>query len=96
MFVKMRCYKGTALFFVLQAQDRITKLYSVYCKFLLSFETLSDEERHKIEHAIQTDRQKHEKHRSPGNTETCIEKVSALVQVRKYSLRIQMGFIFIH
>ena len=74
----MRCViKGLHSFFVFQAQDRITKLYSAYCKFLLSFETLSDEERHKIEHAIQTDRQKSEKHRSSCNTDTCIEKVSA-------------------
>ena len=80
----MRCIiKGLHSFFIFQAQDRITKLYSAYCKFLLSFETLSDEERQKIEHAIQTDRKKHEKHRSPCNTDTCIEKVSAWVHVRK-------------
>ena len=47
----------------------------MYCKFLLSFETLSDEERQKIEHAIQTDRQKQEKHRTSCCAEECIEKV---------------------
>ena len=69
LFLKVYCVSN------FQAQDRITKLYSVYCKFLLSFETLSEEEKQKIEQGVETDRQKLEKQRAHCATEKCIEKV---------------------
>ncbi|XP_064610878.1 protein Jumonji-like [Liolophura sinensis] len=40
------------------AQDRATKLYDAYCKYLLSYDTLSYEEKTKLEHQVWMERQK--------------------------------------
>ncbi|CAI9714889.1 protein Jumonji-like isoform X1 [Octopus vulgaris] len=39
-----------------QAQDRTTKLYNAYCKYLLSYEMLSEEEKTKILHQVTDER----------------------------------------
>ncbi|KAL5021160.1 hypothetical protein ScPMuIL_000315 [Solemya velum] len=44
-----------------QAQDRGTKLYDTYCKFLLSYVTLSTEEKRKLTQQVVAEREKREK-----------------------------------
>ncbi|KAL4235349.1 Jumonji and AT-rich interaction domain containing 2 [Mactra antiquata] len=38
--------------------DRVSKLYAAYCKYLLAYETMSDEETEKLQKLVQEDRQK--------------------------------------
>ncbi|XP_041376117.1 protein Jumonji-like [Gigantopelta aegis] len=43
------------------AQDRCTKLYDIYCKHLLPYDTLSLEEKHRLEQSVIADHQRKEK-----------------------------------
>ncbi|KAG8200490.1 hypothetical protein JTE90_000570 [Oedothorax gibbosus] len=40
------------------AQDRVTKLYDAYCKYLVSYDTLPAEEKQKIEEEVKADHEK--------------------------------------
>lgn len=42
----------------MKAQDRVTKLYDAYCKYLLPYDALSKEEKMKLERQICTERQR--------------------------------------
>ncbi|KAL3860127.1 hypothetical protein ACJMK2_010292 [Sinanodonta woodiana] len=44
-----------------QSQDRVTKLYDAYCKYLVPFDTLTQEEVQKLEQSVTADRMKQEK-----------------------------------
>lgn len=50
--------------------DRVSKLYAAYCKYLLAYETLSDEETEKLQEKVQQDRKKEEGDR-PSNVPQC-------------------------
>jgi hypothetical protein len=64
----------------LQAQDRGTKLYDAYCKFLLSYNDLTTEEKSKIEGQVKAERMKVKRE---DQEEDCIVKV---VCTEKYML----------
>lgn len=57
---------------MLQAQDRGTKLYDAYCKFLLSFNDLSAEEKSKLQSQVKAERMKVKRE---DQEEDCIVKV---------------------
>ncbi|GIX77035.1 hypothetical protein CEXT_305271, partial [Caerostris extrusa] len=52
------------------AQDRVTKLYDAYCKYLVSYDLLPKEEKQKIIEEVKADHEKHFKLRfSPSESE---------------------------
>ncbi|KAK3603867.1 hypothetical protein CHS0354_042875 [Potamilus streckersoni] len=55
-----------------QSQDRVTKLYDAYCKYLVPFDTLTQEEVQKLEQSVIADRMKQEK--SKTLSETCTSR----------------------
>lgn len=58
---------------MLQAQDRGTKLYDAYCKFLLSYNDLSAEEKSKLQSQVKAERMKVKRE---DQEEDCIVKVT--------------------
>lgn len=47
-----------------QAQDRVTKLYDAYCKYLVSYDTLPKEEKEKLEKEVISDHERRVKFRN--------------------------------
>ena len=56
-----------------QAQDRGTKLYDAYCKFLLSYNDLTPEEKSKLQNQVKAERMKVKRE---DQEEDCIVKVT--------------------
>uniref|UniRef100_T1J0L9 Protein Jumonji n=1 Tax=Strigamia maritima TaxID=126957 RepID=T1J0L9_STRMM len=55
------------------AQDRITKLYDAYCKYLLSYSMLTKDERQKLEHQVHLERQR-KKNKGHSDIDDCVTK----------------------
>lgn len=67
---------------ILQAQDRGTKLYDAYCKFLLSYNDLTPEEKSKLLNQVKAERMKVKRE---DQEEDCIVKVTGLFIVFFYA-----------
>ena len=55
-------------YWLLLQADRVSKLYAAYCKYLLPYETLSDEETKKLIETVETDRLRDEKEMDKAKT----------------------------
>lgn len=56
--------------------DRVSKLYAAYCKYLLAYETLSDEETDKLQETVQVNRRKQEAEKHIPSCYKCVYKVN--------------------
>ncbi|XP_060569811.1 protein Jumonji-like isoform X6 [Ruditapes philippinarum] len=54
--------------------DRVSKLYAAYCKYLLAYETLSEEETEQLQETVQTDRKKDEAEKHIPTCYKCVYK----------------------
>ena len=64
-----------------QPQDQSTRLYDVYCRYLLSYDMLSDEEKQKLEQQVLAEKRTRKRHCSAHE---CLSKVSHKVIVNIY------------
>ena len=63
----------------LQAQDRGTKLYDAYCKYLLSYNGLSWDEKKKITQQVAADRLRV---KTEEQEDDCVVKVTEIIQIK--------------
>ena len=81
MFMRLADFSKSSLnvtLTILQAQDRGTKLYDAYCKFLLSYNDLTPEEKSKLLNQVKAERMKVKRE---DQEEDCIVKVTGLLIV---------------
>lgn len=77
---------------MLQAQDRGTKLYDAYCKFLLSYNDLSAEEKSKLQSQVKAERMKVKRE---DQEEDCIVKVTDTWHCLLWQFILVLEYIFI-
>ncbi|XP_053402407.1 protein Jumonji-like isoform X3 [Mercenaria mercenaria] len=54
--------------------DRVSKLYAAYCKYLLAYETLSEEETEKLQEMVQAEKQRQETDKHIPSCYKCVYK----------------------
>ena len=62
---------------VFQGQERISRLYEIYCKYLLSYDTLSQEEKERLEQEVENKYMKGSRHLD----QSCTSKVLILIHL---------------